>query len=233
MPEKEFFSLMELVEKDVETAFVLYHRLEEYVRLKDTDVTANAVILADHRFWQQYRSATQAMLIMTIGRLIDTTTGAKDFQALVTATISNPQLFDRQSLGARKMAGSIKPTWWDNYIANAWYPTEAADLRFLQKAYKRIEQHIEEIYIPLRHNVYAHRFMSDEEAGAKLFSRTSREALGIKVAELLDIVTVIRNLYVNGDEPKLGVLDFSNRAAKAREDLAKVMRKLTPPNVNN
>jgi hypothetical protein len=82
------------------------------------------------------------------------------------------------------------------------------------------------VYLPIRNNVYAHRFMSDDQAGVELFPKTNREELGATVDFLQDLIGAIQNLYLNGNEPKLGQQDFKNKAKRIRGGAENVLRKL-------
>jgi hypothetical protein len=226
MSEQEFSSLLKLISTEVENAFVVFHGFEELNRLAISDKSILEVLNADALFWRGYRASVQTTMFMTLSRLFDTTSRVTNFQSLLSATIANPQLFDCASLGARKMVGGNKPEWWDKYMAKAWFPKSSADLKFLQKEFKPLAEAFVEMYLPLRHAIYAHRLMSDERASVELFPLTIRQVLRAIVNDLYDFVTVIEDLYLNGAEPKLRQFDVAEHSKQARSTVEKLLRKL-------
>jgi hypothetical protein len=86
-------------------------------------------------------------------------------------------------------------------------------------------QLFESVYKPIRHSVYGHRLMSDDEAGIALFPQTNRVAVGKILDFLHDLVESIKELYLNGTKPELG-RDFTEYNQRCRGDARNVMRKL-------
>jgi hypothetical protein len=100
MSEQEFLSLLQLIFAEVETAFIVFHSFDELNRLAISNEAILAVLNEDAQFWKGYRACLQTTLLMTLSRLFDPDPDTITFQSLVTATVANPQLFDRASLGS-------------------------------------------------------------------------------------------------------------------------------------
>ena len=83
----------------------------------------------------------------------------------------------------------------------------------------------ETVYRPIRHKVYGHRLMSDEQAGIDLFPQTNREAIGKILDFLHDLIEAIAGLYQDGTKPVLG-RDFKDYNRRIRDDARNVMRRL-------
>jgi AbiU2 len=136
------------------------------------------------------------------------------------------QLFSKEALRSRKTSGGPEPAWLDDYMKDVWVPAESSQLRFLQKALNPHVSLFTSVYLPIRNNVYAHRLMSDDRAGAELFPKTNREEIGKTLNFLQELVAVVQDLYSNGNEPKLGERDLSDSGKRIRTGVEKVLRKL-------
>jgi hypothetical protein len=126
----------------------------------------------------------------------------------------------------RKTHGGPKPLWLDDYMAEVWIPTSAKDLRHLKTALSPHTKRIEKVYRPIRHAIFAHRLMSDDQAGVQLFGDTSRDEVGTILDFLHDLIESIVNLYTNGFEPELGRRDFKEHNQRIRDGVAKVLKSL-------
>jgi hypothetical protein len=225
MTEQEFIQTFHIVASEVDAAFISFQSYEELNHLARTDKDISNVLNADAEFWQGYRSALQALLFGATNRLFDRTSGAITVQTIVTAVLGNIQLFSKDRLSARMMSKGPKPVWFDDFMASAWVPTDASQLRHLQRA---LNQHVSrvEAYRRIRHNVYAHRLMADEKAAAELFPSTNRAELGETIDFLKDLVHVIQDLFNDGREPVLSRNDLTHAKQIARQSVGKVLRKL-------
>ncbi len=225
MTEPEFVQTLNLISKEVETAFIVFQSYEGLNHLALTDNEIYAVLNADAMFWQGYRSTLLTTLFMTTSRLFDPISSAITVQTLVTAALGSLHLFSKDALGARKMGNGPKPDWYQDYMASIWVPTETSQLRHLQKALNPHVTRFNNTYLPIRHKIYAHRFMTDEKAGADLFPSTNRGGLGETIDFLQDLVHVIQDLYINGRKPVLGNCDLGQDKAAARGSVERVLRK--------
>jgi hypothetical protein len=203
MNEAEYAALLDVISKEVEGLFVAFHTFEKINDLALKDPAVLDVLNADAQFWNAHTAATQAMIFMTFSRLFDKTPNVITFRSLLTATIGNIDLFSHEALGARKLEHGRKPEWWEGYMAHAWIPREPRDLRFLSKEFAPHEAHVHEIYLPLRHAIYAHRLMSEEQAGRDLFTKTNRQQLGKTILFLYQLFRAIQDLYRDGIKPEI------------------------------
>jgi hypothetical protein len=78
----------------------------------------------------------------------------------------------------------------------------------------------------MRHAIYGHRQMTNDEAGSQLFPQTNREAVGEMLDFLHDLIATIIDLYNNGNESLLGRRDFTGHNENIRERARNVPRKL-------
>jgi hypothetical protein len=74
--------------------------------------------------------------------------------------------------------GASKPEWLDAFIEHAWEPSGAGDLRHLKKELGQYVKKFEQVYRPIRHNIYAHRLVTDDGHVSALFAQTNRAEIG-------------------------------------------------------
>jgi hypothetical protein len=92
----------------------------------------------------------------------------------------------------------------DEFVAGAWVPRKASDLRYLKKALKPHAGKFIRVYRPIRHNIFAHRLVTDREEITELFAETNRMEIGQILDFLHDLIDAIEQLFVNGRKPELG-----------------------------
>ena len=90
---------------------------------------------------------------MVLWRIFDSAGKAHSIHKAVNATLGHIEFFSAASLALRKIAGGPKPDWLDTYIANAWVPGGAKDLRHLEKALRPHTKLFYEVYAPIRHSI--------------------------------------------------------------------------------
>jgi len=218
---------LEIVSNEVFEATYIYHVMEEINELLLNDRTLFTALNKQPLFWQAHRTASQAALFMCLGRIFDTNENAKSIHRLVRITRVNFQVFSKAALGRRKMEAGPKPPWFDDYMQGTWEPASADDLKPLKEALKPHRKLFEAVYRPIRHAVYGHRFMGDDEAGRELFPHTNREAIGKILDFLHDLTGSLLELYLNGVRPELGSRDFTEYNQRIRDDARSVMRSLS------
>jgi HEPN superfamily AbiU2-like protein len=226
MSQADYFPLLELISTETENAFVIFHTYEALNRLALDGADIFRVLNNDALFWQTCRSTLLTSLFMTMSRLFDQATDAITVQRFVAATIANPQMFSKDALRARKVAVGPEPAWLGNYMSTVWEPQTSADLRHLKRALNPHVTLFQSVYMPIRDNVYAHRFMTDERAGQELFPKTNRQELRDTLSFIRDLHITIRHLYDHGVEPVLGRQDSTYESNEIEAGVEKVLRKL-------
>jgi hypothetical protein len=221
-----YWSEAQLVSSEIESAIIIFHTYEEINRLALEDSAILAALNNSALFWQTQMHCLQASLFLTLNRIFETDAEAHTIYTLLNATLGNVPLFSAAALATRKTGGGPKPEWLDNYMAQAWTPKSAEDLRHLKKAVAPHAQRFREVYQPIRHAIYAHRLMSDEQAGVQLFQDTRRDEVGAILDFLHDLIEAILNLFTNGFRPVLGTKDFKEYNQRIRDGVGKVLRSL-------
>jgi hypothetical protein len=225
MTESEYLVLMNMVVAEVDASFTLYHGLDELERLTKHDKKILAHVMANAEFWQPYRAVMQFTMIMTLAKIFDKASDAFTIQKLIAATIANPQFFSRDALAARRTTTGPKPEWLDDFIARAWEPRNASALRFLKQELNPHVTEFQRIYTLIRDKIYAHRLITDEQAGNDLFPQTNAKELGRTVQFLYQLVRAIRDLYNNGTKPAPEEQPFEHDEKRDRQKVARMLRK--------
>jgi hypothetical protein len=151
---------------------------------------------------------------------------AHTIYTLINTTLGNLSLFSAAALRSRKTKGGSDPDWLEDFVAEAWTPTSTKDLRHLKVALAPHTRRFEKVYRPIRHAIYAHTLMSNDQAGTQLFGETRRDEVARILDFLHDLIGTVRNLYDNGRKPKLGKRDFTEYNERIRNGAATVLRKL-------
>jgi hypothetical protein len=221
-----YLSELQLLSTEIEAAIIIFHTYEEVNRLAVHDPVIFKALNKDALFWRTQMHCLQTSLFITLSRIFDIEANAHTIHTVVNATLDNIDLFSVAALGLRKLNGGPKPWWFDEYLAKAWIPASAKCLRHLKAALKPHTRYFREVYLPIRHAIFAHRLMSDDQASAQLFGGASRDKVATILDFLHDLIETIRNLYDNGRVPKLGQKDFSEHNQRIRDGVAKVLRNL-------
>jgi hypothetical protein len=222
----DYRSEIELISIEIEDAVVIHHTAEEINRLALHDGKVLKALQRDSVFWQTQIHCLQTSLFLTLSRIFDTGANTRTIHTLLNSTLANVHLFSASALAARKATGRTKPKWLDDYIARAWIPSSATDLRRLKIALKPYATRFEQVYRPIRHAIFAHRLMTNAEAGATLFQNTSRDEITKILDFLHDLIDAILDLYLNGVKPELGKRDFTEYNQRVRDRVAAVLRRL-------
>ncbi len=168
----------------------------------------------------------QTTLFMTLSRIFDKHPNAHTIHTLIRATLANVGFFSAESIEARKMLGGPRPSWLDNYMKSVWVPPDPSALRHLKKTLAPIARRFEEIYRPIRHAIFAHRLMSDDQSAAQFFGATNRQEVGGIVDFLQDLIDAIEDLYINGNEPILGRRVYEESNQRIRSEVAALVKRL-------
>ena len=226
LTEAEFWSDVQLLFTEIEDAIAIFHTAEEINRLAVADQEILRLLDEDVLFWKVQVYSLQASLFIILGRILDSAPGAHSIHKVVNATLSHPEFFSKEALAARKMAGASKPEWLDDYIAKAWAPCAVAELRHLKKALATHNSRFVEVYRPIRHAVYAHRLISNDQAAFELFGKTNRDEVAAILNFLHDLIDSVQDLYVNGIRPELGKRVYGEYNQRIRNSTENVLRKL-------
>lgn len=226
LTEQDYWAEVQLLSQEIEASRIVYHTYEEVNRLALQDATAFQAINRDPQFWKTHMHCMQTTLFMTLSRIFDSHPDAHTIHSVIRATLGNVAFFSAASIERRKTRGGQRPDWLDDYMKSVWVPADPGALRFLKKALAPIAKRFEAIYRPIRHAIFAHRIMSDDDSSVQLFGGTNRQEVGQIKDFLQDLIDAIEDLYLNGNEPTLGTRDYTDSNQRIRSEVATVVRRL-------
>jgi len=227
--ESEFWRLVQLLSTEIEDAVTIFHTYEELNRSTLEDQVIACALNQDPLFWKVQRYCLQASLFIILGRIFDTAQDARSIHKVVSAMISSPKLFSATELTNRKRVCGFDSDALDQFTAQAWVPSSTAELRILRKRLTTHHKRFEQIYLPIRHAIFAHRLMRNDEAASVFFGATDRREIATMLDFLHDLIDAIQALYENGDEPVLGRRSYDQYNQRIRDGAQRVFRKLATP----
>jgi hypothetical protein len=202
MTEAEYWSDCQYLKNEIDYAVEFFEAQEEINRLAISDEAILKALNADALFWVIRQHSLQLSLFITLGRIFDESKDAHSAHRVIGATLKHPEFFSKNALAARKCAGRAKPDWLDSFMSDTWEPN-TQELRPLKKALTAQAKKFNDIYLPIRNKVYAHRQVLDGNE-FKLFKKTNRAEVRSILKFLRELIDAIEDLYLNGRKPVLG-----------------------------
>jgi hypothetical protein len=95
-----YWAELHLLSTEIEDAITIHYTFEEINRLALHDETILKLLKRDSLFWQT--QCLQTSLFITLSRIFDNEANTIPIHKLITATMSNLQLFSVTALTARK-----------------------------------------------------------------------------------------------------------------------------------
>jgi hypothetical protein len=214
LTEAEYWEDVQLLSNEIEDAVAVFQTYEAINQAALEDAAIFRLLNEDALFWNVQVHSLQMSLFMVLGRIFDSASDAHSIHRVVNATLGHLEFFSKEALTARRMEGGSKPEWLGPFVAGAWVPSTAADIRHLKKELGVRHNRFEETYRPIRHAIFAHRLMTNARAALELFPKTNRDEIAAILDFLHDLIGAIRDLYLNGARPQLGVRlhkDYNDR----------------------
>jgi hypothetical protein len=204
--EDEYWRMFHSVRGDVEASIkcnYAYFMIHGLARANRT--TLNKYQRHAH-FWSLNSYALQTTFFIAFGRIFDERKDCFSIQKLIKATISNPAIFSKAALRARRRKNDritgADPAWLVTFINEAWEPT-VADLKRLSAGLAPHEAKFKAIYRPIRHVYFAHRGMASQQAIQKLFAGTLKKDVVTILKFLHTVLWAIQQMSDNGRRPEL------------------------------
>jgi hypothetical protein len=169
-------------------------------------------------FWKTILGGLQTAAFVSLGRIFDQKS-THNLGGLLRLAQDNPQIFSKASLAQRKQGSSkTPPHWLDSYLKHAYVP-KPSDFRPLRGYVSKHHKIYVEKYRPLRHQIFAHKGLSDAADVSALFARTNIRELERMLIFLMSLYNALWQLFVNGNRPALRPHRYSvnrmrHRAAK-------------------
>ncbi len=153
-------------------------------------------------FWNTAVGALQTSTFITLGRVFDQNS-EHNVNRLLRIAQSNMDIFSKEALSGRKRRGSSNADEWiDEYLREVYVPN-ADDFRRLRR-YVAIRRKIyEDKYGPLRHQIFAHKLISEKGDEQALFDKTNIREMQQMLIFLRRLNEALWQLYNNGRKPTL------------------------------
>jgi hypothetical protein len=169
-------------------------------------------------FWNTMLGGLQTAAFVVLGRIFDQDS-AHNLGRLLRLAQDHPQIFSKDALARRKQ-GTEKtpPDWIESYMKHVYAP-KPTDFRRLRGYVRKHRKIYLEKYQPLRHQVFAHKGLSDAADVSALFAKTNVRELQRMLVFLMSLYDALWGLFVNGHRPVLRPRRYSvkrmrDRAAK-------------------
>ena len=153
-------------------------------------------------FWNSCLAALQSAAYISLGRVFDLKS-PYNLDALLGAMEVNLSQFHRAALASRKREGhTIDPPWLQDYLNEAYYPTQADVARLRKKVgeYRRV---YDRAIMPVRHQYLAHRQAHDRDKVQRLYAQGKVAEIRRLSTFLLRLHTSLWELWHNGRKPAL------------------------------
>jgi hypothetical protein len=230
LTDDEYWEECQNLSVEIEDAISIFHTHEEINRLALESPAVLKAINADALFWKVTSSSLQTALLIILARIFDISPGAKSIHKFLNATLSQPELFSRESLRRRRMKGiTEEPSWLREFLDGTWAPNGPGDLRYLKKQLAPYATKFNEVYRPIRNAAIAHRAIVKTDL-YELFQLTNRREVGDILDFARDLVDSVIELFSNGRKPEVGsrAEHYERRNQIIRDSTKNVITKITP-----
>lgn len=178
--------------------------------------------------WNTITHSLQTTFFVVLGRLFDTDGDAFSVHAFLRNCIENIDQFGPGPLRARKVescGGGEEPDWLDDYMAEVYVPEEQDFQRLRGELSKRQAQY-EEIYRPIRNQVFAHKDAGAMENVEALFGKATISQIEELFWFLYQIQEIIFDLLFNGRLTEIGDYGFTEEG-RIVEDVCEMLNRLS------
>ena len=148
-------------------------------------------------FWMIQTYSLQETLFVVLGRIFDKSSNSHSVHKLLAATVAHPEFFSRAALSARVAARMSAPL--PDWVSEVKEPT-AAHLKRFEDALKPYAEKYDQVYKPIRNQVFAHRERMVGGRLTALFAKTRIQEVGEILRFLSNLEDVLHELFQNGHE---------------------------------
>ncbi len=202
--DEDFWALYKSVERDFESAVHTFYTNVDIGDIASKHPAVYEELNKNALFWQIVLGSLQTTFFVSLARIFDDDIDAKSLNALIKATLENPELFTKKANLRRKLKDCTeRPEWLRSYIKQLWQPS-LDDLRDIPRYMRPHNKKFRDVYLAIRTNVFAHTLVSKKEEIDHLFSQTVVGDIEDILEAILNALGAIRELYLNGNKIELG-----------------------------
>jgi hypothetical protein len=179
--------------------------------------------------WNIITHSLQTTFFIALGRLFDTARDAFSAHAFLRGCLENIEQFGRDALRARKisLSGGTEPNWLEEYMEDAYAPS-ANDFQRLRSELSKRQAQYQQIYRPIRNQIFAHRDSTTMENVDTLFGKTRINQIEELLWFLYQVQEVVGQLLYSGRLTRIGDFDFSEEDHVV-EDVRELLGRLRMP----
>jgi hypothetical protein len=213
----QFERELEVFRTEAETAAQFFYA---YLAIPAAAGAANSVyrlLNTAPLFWKTILGGLQTATFVALGRIFDQDS-VHNVGRLLRLAQDHPQIFSKAALAVRKQgADKTPPEWLDDYLRHAYEPNnKPIDFRRLRGYVSKQRKTYLEKYQPLRHQVFAHKGVSDAADVSALLAKTNIREIQRMLVFLMSLHDALWQLFVNGHRPVLRPQRYSVRRMRAR-----------------
>jgi hypothetical protein len=230
MTEAEYWRDHDIIRNEIDAvmASCYTHRAINDLAASDKEVLEK--LNRNPEFWRLNSFSLQTTLFIVLARILDSDGTVHSIHHVLDATTAHPEFFSRGALRARKLA--IPGGKWDlklleQYIQNAWEPS-VRDLRAFKRALKPHKKKFDELYKPLRDQIFAHTVLKDPALIADLFNRALKSEIDKILCFLYNVISAIQDLAHNGRpvDPNGDDYGYARRVKEIEDRTTRLLRQL-------
>lgn len=220
--EEQFARELEVFRTEADTVGQFFYAYLEIHACARDERAVQRLLNTAPLFWNTILGGLQTGAFMVLGRIFDLDS-THNLARLLRLAQDYPTIFSREALARRKQGGEkTPPEWLDSYVKHAYVP-KPADFRRLRGYVSKHRKIYLDKYQPLRHQVFAHKGLSDAADVSALFAKTNIRELQRMLVFLMSLEDALWGVFINGHRPVLRPKRYSlqrmrDRAAKNPRD---------------
>lgn len=199
--EAEFRRELEVFRTETETAIQYFYARQAFQLVASQDKRVIDVLNRTPRFWNTSLSALQLSSMITLGRIFDPNPENHSVSRLLSLAQRNLQIFSKTALAARKRSDSSNADEFLSEYLKSVYEPGPRDIQRLKGLVAQRRKIYESNYKAVRHQIFAHRSVSDRAEIDALFAKTNVSELQKLFTFLARLHEVLWQLYHNGRRP--------------------------------
>jgi hypothetical protein len=216
--EEQFERELEVFRTEAETAAQFFYAFLAIHASAAAEQKVHRLLNTAPLFWKTILGSLQTASFVALGRVFDQNS-THNVDRLLKLAQDNPQMFSKAAFARRRKGpATTPPHWLNDYLKHVYVP-KPADFRRLRGYVSKHRKIYVEKYRPLRHQIFAHKILSDAAAVSALFAKTDIREMERMLVFMMSLYNALWQLFANGIRPALRTHRYSvnrmrDRAAK-------------------